>query len=272
MHAHLDTPRNPSTQAARSGGLLLGFGTFFRKEIQWWWSSRAALSVLAVATVLGGLSVVAVRLVLVITKAVGEPMPAGAISLDPTINVLGAQWDQWLILVTIFVSMGMLTTERDRGTLAWSLSKPLSRTSLLLAKWSAGVLMIGTFGLALPILVGTAAAVIAYGGMPDVGRVATLSALLMTVPALFLALTLCAGTRLGNQAGIAALAFGVAAIPLLIGPFLRGFAELWPTSIGAWSTAVATGQSASVMTPVVWALVTLVVAVVAADQFGRRDL
>lgn len=258
--------------AQASGGALVGFAAFFRKELQWWWSGRAAIVVFAIATLLGGLSVLGDRLTLTIATAQGQPIPAGAITLDPTLNVLNAQWDQWLVFITIFVSMGLLTTERASGTLAWSLSKPLSRTSLLLAKWSAALSMLWIFGIALPMAVGTALAPFAYGGLPDVGRVATLAVLMLSLPAFFLAITLCLATWIRSQAGIAGIAFAVAAVPLVVGMFLPSVAQLWPSSIGGWSTALAGGNAVTLGPPVAWLAGMIVLAVVARGAFAREDL
>jgi ABC-type transport system involved in multi-copper enzyme maturation permease subunit len=258
--------------AEAPAGALLGFVTFFRKELHWWSSSRAAVVVFAIATLLGGLSVLGDRLTLTIATAQGQPIPAGAITLDPTLNVLNAQWDQWLVFITIFVSMGLLTTERESGTLAWSLSKPLSRTSLLLGKWTAAMVMLGVFGIALPMLVGTAMAPLAYGGLPDLGRVGTLALLMLSVPAFFLATTLALGTWVRSQAGIAGMAFAVAAVPLVVGMFLPAVALMWPSSIGGWSTALAAGGPVALGPPLAWIAGMVVVAVAALGRFAREDV
>ena len=263
----------PTTERMQApGGGLLGFATFFRKELQWWWSGRAAIVVFGIATLLGGLSVLGDRLALTIATAQGQPIPDGAITLDPTLNVLNAQWDQWLVIITIFVSMGLMTTERDSGTLSWSLSKPLSRTSLLLAKWSAALVMLGIFGIALPMLVGTALAPLAYGDLPDLGAVATLALLMLSVPAFFLALTLALSAWIRSQAGIAGVAFGVAAVPLVVGMFLPTVAQLWPSSIGGWSTALAAGGPIVLGPPLAWITGMVVLAVFALRRFAREDL
>jgi ABC-type transport system involved in multi-copper enzyme maturation permease subunit len=260
------------TERAEPSGAFLGFATFVRKELHWWWSGRAAIIVFAIATLLGGLSVLGDRLTLMIATAQGQPIPDGAITLDPTLNVLNAQWDQWLIFITIFVSMGLLTTERESGTLAWSLSKPLARTSLLLGKWTAAVVMLGIVGIVLPMLVGTALALLAYGGLPDLGRVGLLALLMLSVPAFFLALTLALGTWVRNQGGIAGIAFAVAAVPLLVGMFLPTVAQMWPTSIGGWSTALAAGGPIVIGPPLAWIAGMVIVAAGALGRFAREDL
>ena len=72
---------------------------------------------------------------------------------------------QFFVLAAIFASMGLLVAERDRGTLAWVASKPVSRGAIWLSKWvAAGVVvsiaagivpMAATFGLVV-VLYGSA--------------------------------------------------------------------------------------------------------------------
>ena len=116
----------------------MGFSQFFRKEISERVASRRALVAFAVTSVLVAGTTVAPWLQATFP---GSEASASPIVLDPTFNLIGANWNQWLTYIAIFATMGLLAGERDKGTLAWSLPKPLSRPALLLAKWSAGTLM-----------------------------------------------------------------------------------------------------------------------------------
>ena len=55
-------------------------------------------------------------------------------SLDPATNFLLAISTQFFIFVAIFAVMGLLIVERDRGTLAWVASKPMSRGAIWQSK------------------------------------------------------------------------------------------------------------------------------------------
>src|SRR4029453_14938865 len=84
--------------------------------------------------------------------------PEGPISLDPTVNFFAAISTQFFVIVAIFAAMSLLIAERDRGTLSWVASKPVSRASIWVSKWAAASLvraivagvvpMVATFGLA----------------------------------------------------------------------------------------------------------------------------
>ncbi len=50
-------------------------------------------------------------------------------SAQPLDNLLFAIGTQFIVLAAIFNSMSLLIAERDSGTLAWTISKPVSRTS-----------------------------------------------------------------------------------------------------------------------------------------------
>jgi hypothetical protein len=95
---------------------------------------------------------------------------------------------------------------------------------------------------------------------------------MLSVPAFFLALVLFLGTLVRSQAGIAGIAFAVAAVPLVVGMFLPAVAEMWPSSIGGWSTALAGGGSVVIGPPLAWLAGMIIVAVGALGRFAREDL
>ncbi len=137
---------------------------------------------------------------------------------------------QWVMLAGIFASIGMLTQERETGTLAWTLSKPISRSSVLLAKWTAAVLALAVFAVMLPLTWMVVLSTLTYGNVPDLAAVARFGGVLIALPALFVALDLGLATRIHNQAGIAAIAFAIAFAPYFLSAFLpfgrRAVAEL----------------------------------------------
>jgi ABC-type transport system involved in multi-copper enzyme maturation permease subunit len=247
-------------------GTFNNFRPFLRKELAEWWQRRAALITFAVVAALGTIGTLATR----IDELQGGVPQAGM--LDPTANVLAAKFPDWILFAAIFASIGILAQERATGTLAWTLSKPISRSSVLLAKWTAAVIVLATFGLALPLAVSVAVATWAYGAMPDLGSVAAFGLVLAGVPAFFVALNLTVATRLGSQAGIAAIAFAVYAAPYLFGSFLPAIAELWPTSIGLVAASVATGSAPNVASVAGWAAAVLGLVVVGVLVLDREDL
>jgi len=256
---------NPRLSATNLG--LLGFGPFVRKELSEWWQRRAILATFGAVTALGIIGTLATR----IDQWLSGLAPAAA-QLDPTMNVLGALFDQWILFAAIFASIGLLIQERTTGTLAWTLSKPISRTSLLLAKWLVAVVMLSLFGLVLPLAVSVGVATWAYGSVPDLGRVATLGGVLIAVPAFYAAFNLALSTRLNSQAGVAAIGAGAAMVPLLFGGFLPVLAELWPTSMSSVAMAMAGGEAAHLPTILSWAVVVIGLGIAGLVIFQREDM
>lgn len=261
------------TATATSPGLgttnfgLLGFGSFMRKELAEWWQRRAILATFGAITVLGIIGTLATR----IDEWLSGLAPAAA-QLDPTMNVLGALFDQWILFAAIFASIGLLIQERTTGTLAWTLSKPISRTSLLLAKWLVAVAMLAVFGLVLPLAVSVVVATWAYGSVPDLGRVATFGGVLIALPAFYVAFNLALSTRLNSQAGVAAIGAGAAMVPLLIGGFLPVLVELWPTSMSSVAMAMAGGEAPHLPTILSWAVVMIGLGIAGLVIFQREDM
>ena len=166
----------------------------------------------------------------------------------------------------------MVVSERSSGTLAWTLSKPVSRSALLLAKWSAGTLMLTVFGLIIPLGWCMGIATFAYGELPDPATVAKLALLLAAAPAFIVALNLALATRLQSQGSIAAIGFAVALTPYIAGEFLPAVAELWPTSMAHMATLVAAGDAPNLPTITSWAVALVVIGIAGLVVFRREDL
>lgn len=245
---------------------LTGLRPFLGKELGDWWRRRAALATAGIVAALAAVGTLATR---IDEFAGGVPT---AEMLDPTVNVLGAQLEQWVPMASIFASLGLLTLERSSGTLAWSLSKPLSRPSLLLAKWSAASLTLGLCAVLVPVAVSAGVATVAYGGSPELGTLARYGLVLLAVPVFFVALNLALATHLDSQGAIAAIGFGAFGAPYLLGSLVPGAADLWPTSLGLVAGAVALGAPANPATVVAWAGAVLGLVIVAIVRFAREDL
>ena len=257
--------------AARSAGAptLVGAGPFFKKEIREWIRSWRAISLAAVAIPLMLINTLGPMIGETAARANGEPIPTG-LSFDATTNVL-VRWPQWIWIYVIFASFSLLIAERDRGTLAWSLSKPLSRTGLLVAKWAAAVVMLTAFAIVLPMVASVVAAIVAYG-TPDVGAVVVGTLLLVATPMFFVALTLGASTVIQSQAGVAGLATGVAWAPVILGAVFPPIIDWFPSSISSWAVATAMGQPAPVVTPIVWAACTAALGLLGITRLRATDL
>jgi ABC-type transport system involved in multi-copper enzyme maturation permease subunit len=168
--------------------------------------------------------------------------------------------------------MGLVASERDKGTLAWSLSKPLSRGALLLAKWSAATLVYAVAGLLLPMLACVAVASAAYGAPPDLAAVGRFTVAILTIPAFYIALCVALGTRLSSQAAVAGVALAVTFLPSFAGLISVDLARLMPPAMADWVLAMAGGAPVGLLTPVGWVAGMVAIAVAASVAFARAEL
>lgn len=255
-----------TTTPARSPRLL-GLRPVVAKEIHEWFANRRAWILLGVTTVMMLLNTLSARIAG--TSLVGRDLPAG-LSFDPTVNVL-AKWDQWLFFFAITFTVSLLIVERDRGTLAWSLTKPLSRRALIVGKWLGAMAIYVPFGLVLPMVACVVAATLSYG-TPDVGRVAVATVLLAGVPAFFIGLTLALATFLPSQSAVGGAAVLVAIAPGLVGAVFPSIAMALPPAIGSWAVGVALGGTVSALTPIGWLIGMVVVTLAGITIISRGDL
>ena len=257
-----------ATTSGGRDGLLLGFGTVLRKELTEWQRGRAALIIGAVAIA----SAIFTTLIPFVVRAAGQASSGPPLSDDPTVNVLlGWNGAQTYAVIAVLATMALLTAERDRGTLAWSLSNPVSRSSFIAAKFCAAILVVGTATVILPLAVSVVVATIAYGAVPDLGIVGLFAALFLTLPAFYVALTVALGTFVKSTGGVAGIAFLVMFLPTIFGALIPIVNEVSPTSIGVWAYATATGAHASMLTLAGWAASMAVLVVGAKLVFDRQE-
>jgi ABC-type transport system involved in multi-copper enzyme maturation permease subunit len=233
---------------------LLGLGNLIRKDVSEWVHGKRAWIVVAVTTTVfafaaanGWISDWAARSL----PAEAGDGPAKAVSLLPLDNVLFAVGTQFIALAVIFATMSLLIAERDSGTLAWTVSKPVSRTSVLVSKWLTATLALWVAAVVVPLAVTTALATVLYG-LPDLGVVVILGATLITVPAFFVAVALTAATLVPSQAAVGAIGMAVFAAPLVIAGIVPALAPLFPGSIFDWAVGFSVGGAVSIVTPVAW--------------------
>ncbi len=129
---------------------MSGFGLLLRKEIREQARTMRLVAVLAVFAVLGLVSPVFARYVREIVEAVGGGQFGGMIP-EPTVGDAVAQFTknigQFGVLIAILVSMGSVAAEKERGTAAFLLAKPIGRGAFVTAKVVAiGALLAAALG------------------------------------------------------------------------------------------------------------------------------
>lgn len=257
-----------ATIQTRRGRPLLGLGTVVRKELTEWLRGPKALIILGVSVV----GAVFMTLIPFIAEATHEAESAGLLSHDPTANVLLGWTGQTVPLIAVLATMALLSSERDRGTLAWTLTNPVSPASVIAAKYLVAFVVFAATAVVLPMLVSVGLATVIYSGLPDLRVVGTFAGLFVALPAFYIALTVALGTIVKSTVGVAGIAFGVMFIPQVLGGLLPIVNDLSPTSIGSWALLVAKGQPASLLTPLGWGISMLVLIVGAKLAFDRQEL
>ena len=197
--------------------------------------------------------------------------PAKVMSVLPLDNLLIALGTQFIVLAAIFATMSLLVAERDSGTLAWTISKPVSRTSVLVSKWLTSTLILWVAAVLVPLSLTTAVVAILYGA-PNLAAVAELGVLLIAVPAFFVAVALVAATFVPSQAAVGAIGLAVLAVPPILGGIIPAAAPFFPTSIFDWAVAVSTGGPASPATPIAWFVGMAALLLVARRRLNAMDL
>ncbi len=222
---------------------MTGLRVILGKELREAWRTRRLPAVLVLFAVIGILSPLTARYLPEILKAaLGEelplpiptPMAADAVlQLQKNLGQLGA-------FAAIILAMGTVANEKERGTAAFLLTKPLSRRAFLGAKLAALGVVLGVATL-VAVAVGWVYTAILFEPGPAGGWIA-LAVLTWLGLSCWAAITFLASTVLGSAAaaaGIGVLALVVvsliAAIPA-VGRFL-------PPGLDAPALALATGQT-----------------------------
>ena len=253
----------------------MNFLVVLRKELLEQWRTYKVLIVAAVLAVFGLISPLLAKLTPELLKAVPN-MPAGlALAIPaPTLNDAVAQYvknmSQFGILLALLMSMGCVAQEKERGTAAMLLTRPVSRETFLLAKFTALALTFAT-SLVLAALGCWYYTFLLFQALDWIPFLA-LNGLMLVAFLDYIAITLLCSTLARSQAAAAGLAFcglvllgGLDALPR-IGDYLPG-------RLFSWGTALLIGK-ANPAWPALWISLglILVMLLVAGIIFRRQEL
>ena len=262
---------------ARSAGSfsadrLAGVGPLFRKELLEWAHSKRPSVILVVTTIFMTLTAANSAINAWIVANVPDAQTSGAvISLDPMTNFMAAVSTQIFVVVAIFAAMSLLVAERERGTLSWVASKPVSRAAIWLSKWAAAVIVVAIVAGIIPMTATFGVVTVLYGSA-GVAAFAFATVGVVASIAFMIAVVLAVSTVIPNQSAVAAIGFAafflpqilVSLVPVDISPFL-------PTSIMAWAVGLGAGADAGFVTPIVWAASVVALAGFASRQMERIE-
>lgn len=271
-----EIPATATTVARRSPagvrGPLTGFSNLLGKEVREWWRTRRLLATAGIFTLfiagLPALQKIAVQLKergIIISGPTDNPL-VQLVSLLAVASGLGS-------IAVLFVVMGAVVGEKERGTAGWILSKPVSRLAFLLAKFVAYGIGVGLALAVLPML-GCGLVIRWLWGPLDLGAV------LRALPWLWLSLlypvavSLLCGVVLRSQGAVAAATFSVQVAPGLLKDFLpRWLNEALPGGLGSLAASAAMDQPIVSWSPVYGTLILIALCLLAAWQiFERQEL
>jgi ABC-type transport system involved in multi-copper enzyme maturation permease subunit len=246
MTASISTPRPSAVGASSALGLLPGIGGLVRKELTEWRRARRSWIVFLVSAGFMTLSALNSWLQTVLPEEATEG--AAPPILDPMMNLVASVSAQIFVVAAIFAVMALITAERESGTLAWTASKPVSRSGIWLAKFVSGTGVLWIVAGLLPLVATVVLITILYGPLPIL-PISVMAIGIGLAIALYVAVALAASTVVTSQAAVAAIAIGVMFMPQILGQLLPS-AEYLPTSILEWSMRLGLGEAASIVTPI----------------------
>jgi ABC-2 type transport system permease protein len=240
------------------------FPTLLTKELREQWRTWKLIVFLAVFLITGMISPVLAKYTPELLGSIPN-LPPGMASLIPTPTVADAigqyvkNTDQFGILLVILLTMGVMAQEKERGTAAMLLTKPVGRSAMVLAKWLAGMGVL-LAGLIVDALGCYAYTLVLFEALP-LGSFLLLNLLIFVYLGVFLSLTVLASTLARTQTVAAAGAFGALIVLLVLGSLprldvympgqlvtwgaglvLKGTATAWPAlgvSLGLLTVSVA---------------------------------
>jgi len=221
---------------------VIGLGTMLRKELLEQWRTRRLVVVAIVFGAIGIGSPLLARYTPELVKALAGdqfqivlPPPTAAEAVDQFLKNVG----QAGVLTAILLAMGSVAVEKERGTAALLLTKPVSRAAFLLAK----LLTIGStllIGLLVAAIGGYAYTAILFEALPAAGWSAMAGLLLLALIG-YASLTF-VGSAV-SRSSLAAAAIGIGAmIVLAVVSALPGIGPFTPGGLNVPGAAMALGK------------------------------
>lgn len=222
----------------------MNFAAALRKECLEQWRTYRLLVLGVVLIVFGLLSPLIAKYTPEIFKLIPNGDAIAQLIPAPTMLDAVTQYtkniSQFGVLLALLLSMGAVAQEKEKGTAAMMLVKPLPRATFLLAKFTALALM---FTAAIAI---AGAACYYYTwllfGALDVLHWLALNALMIVFVLVYVALTLFCSVVTKSQAAAGGLALGLLFVLGLIGAF-PGLGEYLPGQLPAWGGGLMMGKA-----------------------------
>jgi ABC-2 type transport system permease protein len=194
---------NQGLQAVKEQGWRRGFANLLRNENRLWWGTRKWLvHLLLWLIVLNGL----VLLVgLTDGQEVNNPVPI----YDTLIQVFFQVGAFATTIGVVTTAQGAIVREKQLGTAAWLLSKPVSRSAFVLAKFVAYAVGFLSLAIVLPSAIFYGQSLFFAGRVPELAGFLAGVGIAALHTLFYLALTLLLGTLFNTRGPIGGIAMGV---------------------------------------------------------------
>lgn len=252
---------------ARSAGRLGGFANLVGKELSQWWRTRLWwIQALVWVVLLNGVTTIVM---------LTEPGVAASDLLNEVTATFVAMGVTAIGIGVIVTAQGAIVGEKELGTAAWIISKPVSRASFVLAKLVGHGTGFLVTALVVPTVVFTVETSVLLSRMPAVGPLAAGESIAALAVLFYLALTLALGTMFNGRGPVAGIGIGL----LLAGVFFKGMLPpaivyATPWLLGDVAGALATGgplQPHWYVPVVVTGVAAIALVLVALWRFAREE-
>lgn len=258
----------PAVAGVSTVGFLPGFGGLLRKELTEWRRGRRTWIVFLISAAFMTLTALNTWLMANLPDEATEGAPAPV--LDPFMNLLTGVSSQIFVIAAIFAVMAIITAERESGTLAWTASKPVSRSAIWLSKFVASSAVMWVVAAIIPLAATVALVLALYGPLPALPVIIVAIGMGMAI-VLYVAVALAASTFVTSQAAVAGIAIGFIFVPQFLGLIVPNM-ELLPQSILQWSMLTAAGEAASMVTVISWAVTVIALVAFSVRRMERLEL
>ncbi|HEU5325492.1 MAG TPA: ABC transporter permease subunit [Candidatus Limnocylindria bacterium] len=251
-----------------STGFLPGFGALVRRELTEWRRARRTWVVFLVSTVFLTLGSLNSWLISHLPADVTEG--AEAPNLDPLANFLGPITTHVFVITAIFAMIAIIAAERESGTLAWTASKPVSRSAIWMSKFASASGVLWVVAGVLPLAAAVAVVVVLYGAVP-VTTIAAVALGMAMIIVLYTAVALAASTVVTSQAAVAGITLVVISVAPMIAQLLPD-PTMMPTSILDWSVRLGVGQATSIVSVIGWGVTVAALVAFSLRRMERLEL
>jgi ABC-2 type transport system permease protein len=201
-------PRTLSTttqtlQVVNESGWRRGFANLLRNENRMWWGTRKWLvHLLLWLVMLNGL-------ILLIGLTDGPDLNNPLKLYETLVQVLFQVGTLATAIGVVTTAQGAIVREKQLGTAAWVLSKPMSRGAFVLAKFVAYTLAFVSLAVLLPSAIFYGESQVLAGHVPELAGFLSAVGIMVVHTLFYLALALLLGTVFSTRGPISGVAMGV---------------------------------------------------------------